>query len=225
MNEQERNQNGYNGEITEESPSRSEYFSWINNTNEGSTEAQTLANLAFFAELNKKYGMRLDIYAWDAGNLDGAGEGYGNPDGEKLRAQYPRGYAPIAEYAAACGTRLGVWGGADGYGDTAEEAEKRRNILVSLCRDYRFGLFKFDTVCGVLRENKKEEFARTMRECRKYSPDLILLNHRNDLGKYQSYATTFLWEGLETYTDVHCFYRKTAPHTARTFSSAGIRRS
>ena len=108
MNEQERNQNGYNGEITEESPSRSEYFSWINNTNEGSTEAQTLANLAFFAELNKKYGMRLDIYAWDAGNLDGAGEGYGNPDGEKLRAQYPRGYAPIAEYAAACGTRLGV---------------------------------------------------------------------------------------------------------------------
>ena len=212
MNEQERNQNGYNGEITEESPSRSEYFSWINNTNEGSTEAQTLANLAFFAELNKKYGMRLDIYAWDAGNLDGAGEGYGNPDGEKLRAQYPRGYAPIAEYAAACGTRLGVWGGADGYGDTEEEAEKRRNILVSLCRDYRFGLFKFDTVCGVLRENKKEEFARTMRECRKYSPDLILLNHRNDLGKYQSYATTFLWEGLETYTDVHCFNRRTAPH-------------
>ena len=58
MNEQERNQNGYNGEITEESPSRSEYFSWINNTNEGSTEAQTLANLSFFAELNKKYGMR-----------------------------------------------------------------------------------------------------------------------------------------------------------------------
>lgn len=109
-----------------------------------------------FAELNKKYGMRLDIYAWDAGNLDGAGEGYGNPDGEKLRAQYPRGYAPIAEYAAACGTRLGVWGGADGYGDTEEEAEKRRNILVSLCRDYRFGLFKFDTVCGVLRENKRK---------------------------------------------------------------------
>ena len=45
MNEQERKQNGYNGEITEESPSRSEYFSWINNTNEGSTEAQTLANV------------------------------------------------------------------------------------------------------------------------------------------------------------------------------------
>ncbi len=27
---------------TETSPSRSEYFSWINNTNEGATEAQTL---------------------------------------------------------------------------------------------------------------------------------------------------------------------------------------
>ena len=32
----------------ERTPSRSEYFSWINNTNEGSTEKQTLVNLAFF---------------------------------------------------------------------------------------------------------------------------------------------------------------------------------
>ena len=91
MNEQERKQSGNHGEITEESPSRSEYFSWINNTNEGSTEAQTLANLAFFAELNKKYGMRLDIYAWDAGNLDGAADGYDFEYSEKIKKQFPRG--------------------------------------------------------------------------------------------------------------------------------------
>ena len=29
-------------------PSKAQYFSWINNTNEGSTEAQTLANFDYF---------------------------------------------------------------------------------------------------------------------------------------------------------------------------------
>jgi len=171
-------------------PSRSEYFSWINNTNEGSTEKQSLINLAFFKYLKDRYGMLLDIYAWDAGNLDGAGNSYEFPEGEKLKKQYPDGYAAVAEAAAKLGTRLGVWGGADGYGDTEEDAEKRRQMLVGLCRDYRFALFKFDAVCGCLREEKREEFAKTMQECRKYTPDLILLNHRNDLGDAEIYATT-----------------------------------
>ena len=35
-------------------PSRSQYFSWINNTNEGTTEEQTLINLGYFTWLNKK---------------------------------------------------------------------------------------------------------------------------------------------------------------------------
>ena len=35
----------------ERTPSRSQYFSWINNTNEGSTEKHTLINLAFFKYL------------------------------------------------------------------------------------------------------------------------------------------------------------------------------
>lgn len=56
---------------TEDTPSLAQYFSWINNTNEGSTEAQTLANLAFFKWLHDEYGMKLDIYAFDAGNIDG----------------------------------------------------------------------------------------------------------------------------------------------------------
>lgn len=41
----------------EKTPFRSQYFSWINNTNEGSTEAQTINNLAFFKWLNDEYGM------------------------------------------------------------------------------------------------------------------------------------------------------------------------
>ena len=47
-------------------PSVPQYFSWINNTNEGSTEKQTLINLDFFAMLKKEYGMEIKIYAWDA---------------------------------------------------------------------------------------------------------------------------------------------------------------
>lgn len=204
--------NKRNSGADERTPSKSEYFSWINSTNEGSNEAQTLANLAFFRYLKETYGMQLDIYAWDAGNLDGAGGGYETPDSEKLRAQYPNGYEPIVKAAAEMGTRMGVWGGADGYGDTEEEANARRDILVKLCKDYHFALFKFDTVCGELRAEKRKEFEKSMRECRKYSPDLILLNHRNDLGEAEYCATTFLWEGQETYVDVHGFNTVTAPH-------------
>ncbi len=57
----------------EKTPSRSEYFSWINNTNEGTTEKQTLSNMEFFCWLHDEYGMVLDIYAFDAGAIDGAG--------------------------------------------------------------------------------------------------------------------------------------------------------
>ncbi len=45
----------------ETTPSKSEYFSWINNTNESSTEKQALINLKYFEYLKKTYGMQLDI--------------------------------------------------------------------------------------------------------------------------------------------------------------------
>ena len=79
----------------ERTPSKSQYFSWINNTNEGSTEQNSLVNLDFFKYLLDEYNMRLDIYAWDAGNLDGAGNGYESLNSEKLSEQYPGGYEPI----------------------------------------------------------------------------------------------------------------------------------
>ena len=40
----------------EKTPSLSHYFSWIDNTNEGATEHQTLANLEFFKWLHDEYG-------------------------------------------------------------------------------------------------------------------------------------------------------------------------
>ena len=196
----------------EKTPSRSQYFSWINSTNEGSTEAQTLANIGYFKWLHDEYGMTVDIYAWDAGNLDGSRSTYETFDSPKLRAQYPNGYGKCAEAAAEIGMRLGVWCGPDGYGDTDESAAARRELLVSLCRDHHFALFKIDGVCSRLREEKQEEFVKTMKECRKYSPDLILLNHRLRLGIGEPYATTFLWNGQETYVDVHIGNDMPAPH-------------
>lgn len=196
----------------ERTPSRAQYFSWINNTNEGSSERQTLINFDYFRWLRDEYGMQLDIYAWDAGNLDGASGTYEKLDSPKLVEQYPNGYEAVGREAKKLGFKLGVWCGPDGFGDTPEEEAARHELMVSLCRDHNFGLFKMDGVCGNLREEKQDAFVRMMEECRRYSPELILLNHRLNLGKGLKYATTFLWNGAETYMDVHVKNEACAPH-------------
>lgn len=193
-------------------PSVPQYFSWISNTNEGATEAQTLVNLDFFRYLKDTYGMQIRIYAWDAGNFDGASEGYGDLNSEKFRAQYPEGYRNVVQKAAENGIRLGLWGSPDGFGDTEEEQRERVEFFVHLCRDYNFALFKLDGVCGQLRPEKARVFAEMLQTCRKYSPDLIVLNHRLNLYEGEPYVTTFLWNGSETYTDVLSCNQNTAMH-------------
>jgi hypothetical protein len=205
----------------ENTPSQAHYFSWIDNTNEGATAEQTAANLAFFQWLKDEYGMTLDIYAFDAGAID-APNYYGKKDTRKFKAQFPNGFEPFAKQAKGFGGRLGVWLGPDGFGDTPEEENERIEFLTSLCRDNNFHLFKMDAVCGQLREDKQDAFIRLMESCRKHSPDLILLNHRLKLGKAEPYATTFLWEGAETYIDVHMANNMTAPHHRAQAISRGL---
>lgn len=196
----------------EKTPSRSQYFSWINNTGEGSTEAQTIANLNFFRWLHDEYGMVLDIYAFDAGNIDKK-EYAGSSRVSKFDIQFPRGYRPIADQAAETGTRLGVWDAPDRFGNTPAEEKLQIEYMVSLCRDFGFELFKFDAMGGDLRDEKQDAFIRMMTECRKYSPNLILLNHRVNLGpEAVKQATTFLFGGDETYIDVHMTNTQTATH-------------
>jgi hypothetical protein len=193
-------------------PSRSEYFSWINNTGEGSTEAQTMANLDFFGWLREEYGMILDIYAFDAGNID-KHEYRGSSKVSKFDLQFPNGFGQIAEKAGTMGTRLGVWDAPDRFGNTPAEEKAQIDYMVSLCKDYHFELFKFDAMGGDLRDDKQDAFVRMMTECRKYSPDLILLNHRINLGpEAVKQATTFLLGGDETYIDVHMANDRTATH-------------
>lgn len=205
----------------EKTPSRAQFFSWINNTNEGATESQTLANLAFFKYLHDEYGMTLDIYALDAGAIDGAGF-YGSTDSERFRRQFPRGFDAVHQLAKSMGTRLGVWGGPDGFGETPEEARRRIEMMAGLCRDHEFALFKFDAVCGQLPVHKRPYFVEMMTACRKHSPDLILLNHRLDLGEGLAHATTFLWEGAETYIDVHMANTQAATHNRACALSRGL---
>ncbi len=205
----------------EQTPSRSEYFSWINNTNEGASERQSLINLNFFKWMKEEYGMKLDIYAFDAGAIDGK-RFYGSINSDRFRQQFPEGFKNVFSKADSLGIRLGIWGGPDGFGETSEDRKARTDQMVGLCRDYNFALFKFDAVCGPLRPEKENAFINMMNQCRKYSPDLILLNHRLGLKRAKAYATTFLWGGDETYIDVFMTNNSTAPHHRAAAISRGI---
>jgi hypothetical protein len=205
----------------ETTPSRAQYFSWINNTNEGADEEHTRINLEFFGWLKKEYGMQLDIYGFDAGAIDGA-KFYGSIYSDRFKNQFPNGFDPLYKQAKSMDIRLGIWGGPDGFGDTPEEEQARIDQMVKLCRDYEFALFKFDNVCGSLRPEKEDAFVKMMIEARTHSPDLILLNHRLGLTKGKPHATTFLFGGAETYIDVHMTNSMTAPHNRGQALSRGL---
>lgn len=199
------------GGATETTPSKSEYFSWINNTNEGPTAEQTLTNLRFFQWLHDRYGMVLDLYAFDAGAIDGA-KIYGSMRSERFKKQFPEGFGPLSEQAALSGTRLGIWCGPDGFGSTDSEAQEREDMMASLVEKYHFGLFKMDAVCGQLRPEQYNRFDRMMKRIRQTDPGFVLLNHRLDLGPGTAHSTTFLLGGEETYIDVHMTNDFTATH-------------
>src|SRR5664279_263012 len=141
-------------------------------------------------------------------------------DSPKFKAKFPHGFGPIGAKANAMGTRLGIWGGPDGFGNTPEEEQRRIEMIVGLCRDDHFALLKLDACASTLRPEKQDAFISMMKACRQYQPDLILLNHRIDLGKATPYATTFLFEGAETYIDVH-MSNEASPGKTATHNRAG----
>lgn len=155
--------------------------------------------------------MTLDIYAFDAGAIDGA-KMYGSTSSGRFRRQFPQGFGPLSREAAALGIHFGLWGGPDGFGQTPEESRQREEMMVSLVRDYGFRLFKMDAVCGQLRPEKYPDFDRMMTRVRQIAPDFIFLNHRLQLGEATRHSTTYLLGGAETYIDVFMTNDITATH-------------
>lgn len=205
----------------EKTPSLAMYFDWINRNWYGSNEKKVLSDLDFFKWMKASYGMQLDVFLLDAGMFDNGPNcnsivgrpAYGNLSSPWFTKAFPDGFKKIFERADAMDTRLGLWIGPDGYGQTAEQARQRIDLLASLCRDYKLRLFKMDACCSDLRPDKEPYFIRAMQEARRYSPDLIVLNHRITLSdEARKYTTTFLWEGKETYIDVNNFNDTTAIH-------------
>lgn len=197
------------------------YFDWVNRNWYGSNELKALAGLRFFQWLHDEYGMQLDIFMLDAGTMDngpncGRIEGrpaYGDLQSPWFREAFPRGFNPLYQAAQAIGARLGLWIGIDGFGDTPEDARRRLDILSKLTRDYRMALFKFDACCSGLRPEKEKYYIEAMTAARAAVPDLIVLNHRIKLSPEAGrFATTFLWEGRETYIDVSGSNTAPAPH-------------
>lgn len=195
----------------EGTPSHSEYFTWINHSFEGPSEETVMAGLNFFKYLQDTYGMQLDIYALDAGTIDGW-KFYDHMDSPRVKKHFPNGFGPMADFSRANGIKLGMWCGPDGFGETDEDARKRLDMMISLADDYNVGLFKMDACCGPLRPEKSEWVGKMMSTIRANHPDFVLLNHRIDMGEATKYSTTYLLGGQETYIDVHIANGVTAPH-------------
>ena len=218
-------------EIDQLTPSKAIYFDWINRNWYGSNEKKIEANLKFFKWLHDEYGMQLDIYLMDAADIDQGPNcapdiglpAYGSLETPWFQNRFPHGFGPLAELAKSFNCRLGVWMGPDGYGKTPEEALKRKEMLVKFCKEYNFALFKFDACSSDLSPDNQQYFIETMKECRQYSPDLIVLNHRITLNEEaRKQTTTFLWEGRETYVDVNISNDMPAPHHRASNLSRGL---
>lgn len=200
-------------------PSIPEYFDWINHTWEGPTEDLVLSNLDYFRYMKEQYGMEIKLYLLDAGVYDYVDHEYGDYDSEKFRKKFPNGFGPIVEKAKDIGIRMGIWVSPDGFGNDSETEKKRYDFFVRMCREFNMGIFKLDACCGTLRPEKTALYSKMLGDCRKFCPDLVVLNHRINLFDAEKYVTTYLWNGLETYTDVLIKTENTAMHNrAYTFT-------
>ena len=205
----------------EKTPSMAMYFDWINRNWYGSNEDKVLKALDFFGWMKNRYGMQLDVFLLDAGMFDNGPNcssvpgrpAYGDLNSPWFTKAFPNGFNKIYQKANAVGTRLGLWIGPDGYGDTEDEAKKRVDLLVKLCTDYNLKVLKLDACSSDLRPEKEKYFIEAMQKARQSVPDLIVLNHRISLSpEAKKHTTTFLWEGKETYIDVNNFNEATAIH-------------
>ncbi len=186
------------------------YFDWLCHDNSGPLESEILANFSVLKKMKELYGLQFDIYNSDAGLVESMGTYF--PQYKPIfDKRFPNGLQTIAEASADLGMKLGLWIGPDGFGDTPEEMEARKQQLVSWVRDFNVGLFKLDTVVSSLShenkyilEKKYQALADALSEIRVIRPDFVAINHRVNNSPYMLTMTDcILWKGEETYIDVH----------------------
>jgi regulation of enolase protein 1 (concanavalin A-like superfamily) len=83
-------------------------------------------------------------------------------------------------------------------------------------------LFKIDAVGGNPAPGNDVKLRDALNSCLALRPDLIILNHRVDLGAAQSLSTTTLWQGDETYIDVKISNNAIAPHHRQGAMNRGL---
>jgi hypothetical protein len=204
------------------------YFDWLCHDNSGPLESEILANFAVLKKLRELYGFQFDIYNSDAGLVESQGTYF--PEYRSVfDKRFPQGLRPIADAAQALGMKLGLWIGPDGFGETPESMALRRDQLIEWVRDFNVGLFKLDTVVSPLHhedkyilEKKYQSLADALSEARRIDPDFVAINHRVNQSPYMLTITDcLLWQGQETYIDVHITNTESALYNR----SCSIRRS
>ncbi|MEE9516701.1 MAG: hypothetical protein V3V52_06335 [Candidatus Adiutricales bacterium] len=186
------------------------YFDWLCHDNSGPLESEILANFLVLKKMKELYGLQFDIYNSDAGLVESMGT-YFSQYKTIFDQRFPHGLQTIAEASADLGMKLGLWIGPDGFGESPEEMEARKQQLISWVRDSNVGLFKLDTVVSPIRhenkyilEKKYQTLADALSEIRAIRPDFIAINHRvNDSPYMLTLTDCILWKGEETYIDVH----------------------
>ena len=186
------------------------YFDWLCHDNSGPLESEILANFAALKKLRELYGLQFDIYNSDAGLVESQGTYF-----PQFRAhfdqRFPNGLRAIADTSARLGMKLGLWIGPDGFGETPASMAARRNQLLEWVKNFNVGLFKMDTVVSALAhddkyilEKKYQSLADALAEARRLDPSFIAINHRINNSPYMLTITDcLLWNGEETYIDVH----------------------
>jgi len=186
------------------------YFDWLCHDNSGPLESEILANFAALKKMKELYGLQFDIYNSDAGLVESMGTYF--PQYRPIfDRRFPNGLSTVAAAAADLGMRLGLWIGPDGFGETPQEMEARKHQLISWVKESNVGLFKLDTVVSPLRhpdkyilEKKYQALADTLNEIRAVDPQFVAINHRVNNSPYMLTITDcILWQGEETYIDVH----------------------
>ncbi len=186
------------------------YFDWLCHDNSGPLESEILANFAALKKMKELYGLQFDIYNSDAGLVESMGTYF--PQYRPLfDRRFPQGLDRVAAAAADLDMRLGLWIGPDGFGETHREMETRQQQLISWVKDSNVGLFKLDTVVSPLRhpdkyilEKKYQALADALNEIRSLDPQFVAINHRVNNSPYMLTITDcILWQGEETYIDVH----------------------